>query len=102
MDKQSIASGESPKVYKAESEVDEEPEIEEEVAVKEEIESEKSEPEKLSPSSSKSSVGDQPSGDVEEEATGVPEEPKVASPALRAVLQQAKVTFCRKFSFFWP
>ena len=71
-----------------------EPEVEEEVAVKEEVESEKSEPEKLSPSSSKSSVGDQPSGDVEEEATGVQEEPtKVASPALRAVLPQAKVTF---------
>ena len=84
LDKQSVASGESPKIYKPESEVEDAAEVEEDKLVKEERESEKSDVEskpspKLSPSSSKSSSG-HPTGDVVEEEMISQPEPK--SPAL--------------------
>ena len=71
LDKQSVASGESPKLYKPEIEIDDAAEVEEDKLVKEERESEKSDIEskpspKLSPASSKSSSG-HPTGDVVEE-----------------------------------
>lgn len=73
LDKQSVASAESPKIYKPESDVEEEEKVEDEQLVKEERLSEKSESIK---SSSKSSSGGDPTGDVVAEETA----PEIESP----------------------